>query len=294
MENQNQNETLIYFSDDNDIQDTSGNVNQNNNFYCEICKRAFEGNRGLAAHKRSAQHKKNEAENSEPIKRQRFKEFLDNNRFEIFYETIFDDFSYSEYTLLEQDKNKSFEQFSAILSTFMTIFKKSFKFQISCTAKYYKYNMFDEDNPYQFCELFHSSHQIVINGAATTSINEKVNEVQTFIQEKVREAELREPGCNFINYSNFKLHISRYNNNSGGLYVKLPFRSNNKARTLCVPLSMVKISSSCELVVVPCFAFSALLSLVCLAVTSIVINYYSLEVLSPLLFLPQQCKPLTH
>ena len=114
MENQNQNETLIYFSDDDNKMKTYNigtNTDTNTssiNFYCEICKRAFQGNRGLAAHKRSAQHKKNEAENSEPSKRQRFKEFLDNHRFEIFYETTFDDFNYSEYTLLEQDVNYSF------------------------------------------------------------------------------------------------------------------------------------------------------------------------------------------
>ena len=84
--------------------------------------------------------------------------------------------------------------------------------------------MFDEENQYQYCELFHSSKQVVIT--QTNQISDKVNEVQSFIREKVREAELRESGWNFMAYNNFKLHISRYNNNSGGSYIQLPFRSN--------------------------------------------------------------------
>ena len=84
--------------------------------------------------------------------------------------------------------------------------------------------MFREEGEYEYSEMYHSSHQMIIT--QSNQISEKVNEVQSFIQEKVREAELRESGWNFMAYNNFKLHISRYNNNSGGSYVKLPFRSN--------------------------------------------------------------------
>ena len=136
----------------NDVQ----NPELNNNWYCDVCKRAFDGNRGLAAHKRSAQHKRNEAENSEPNKVKRFKEFLDDHRFDIFYQTILNDFNYSEYTLLEndstsstlqnKDENYSFQKFNEILKKFMEAFKESFKFQISCSAKYYKSNLFDKEN----------------------------------------------------------------------------------------------------------------------------------------------------
>ena len=207
----------------NDVQ----NPELNNNWYCDVCKRAFNGNRGLAAHKRSAEHKRKAEEHGVKDKTQLFKDFLDNDRFTLYYKTSLSDFSYSEYTLVEndstsstlrsKDENYSFQKFNEILIKFMEVFKKSFKFQISCSAKYYKFNMFDEENQYQYCELFHSSKQVVIT--QTNQISDKVNEVQSFIREKVREAELRESGWNSMTYNNFKLHISRYNNNSGGSYV---------------------------------------------------------------------------
>jgi len=92
--------------------------------------------------------------------------------------------------------------------------------------------MFDEENEYSYCDLHHSSHQVVINprsgsfGNDNNQINDKVDEVQTFIKEKVRQAEMRESGWNIMYYNKITLHISRYNNNSGGSYIKLPFRSN--------------------------------------------------------------------
>ena len=62
--------------------------------------------------------------------------------------------------------------------------------------------MFDEENEYKYCEMYHSSKQVVIT--QTNQISDKVNEVHPFIWEKVREAELRESGWNFMAYNNFK------------------------------------------------------------------------------------------
>jgi len=220
-QNQNRNYNLIDFSDE----EINEQEVENNNFayYCEICNRGFNDNRGYTSHKRSAKHRGKELNNTEERKIQNYREYLHNNTFLIHYKN-FNDFVYSEYTLIENDIDYGFTVFKDLLSNFLNIFKKSFKFYISCNAKYYKYTMFDELDPYKYTDMFHSTHAYIID--KSIYVNKELNTALSFLREKVRESELRESGWNFISFNNLKLHITRYNNNSAGSYCKLPFKSN--------------------------------------------------------------------